>query len=259
MSVLQAITRAVSPSIGRCELTHIARASINFDLACLQHQRYVQCLKSLGCETHCLPAQPELPDSVFVEDTCVVLDELAVMTRPGAESRRPEISAVAVAIKQFRELCFIQPPGTLDGGDVLRIGRRLFAGRSTRTNDAGIDQLRQFTSPCGYTVTTVPIAGCLHLKSAVSTVGENTVLANRPWVKTEAIGDVQLIDVDPNEPMAANALLVGQGVIFPAEFPATRRRLEAAGVHVVAVEMSELAKAEGGVTCCSLVFASRPD
>jgi dimethylargininase len=249
------MTRELSPRIGQCELTHISRQPINFPLASLQHREYVECLTNLGCEVHRLPTDPELPDSVFIEDTCVVLDELAVITRPGAESRRAETATVAEAMKEFRELRFIESPGTLDGGDVLRVGRRLFVGRSSRTNDAGIEQFREFVTPFGYTVTAEPLVGCLHLKSAATTIRDGLILANREWVDPGIFGAAAVIEVDPSEPTAANALLIGETVVYPAEFPATRRRMEDAGINVVVVEMSEFAKAEGGVTCCSLIFS----
>jgi dimethylargininase len=279
-SVPVAITREVSPNIGRCELTHLPRRVIDFSIAKRQHRQYEECLTDLAYSILRLPTASELPDAVFVEDTCVVLDELAIIARPGAESRRVESHAISEAMKTFRELRFITSPGTLDGGDVLRLGRHLFVGQSSRTNSAGIDQLRALTAPFGYTVVAVilgrvagnnlpsppgiprrdggrnpaaRLTGCLHLKSAVTQVGRNVILVNRSWVEPRVFGDVEVIDVDPAEPMAANALLVCDTVVYPAAFPATRKRLEEKGIRVRATDISELAKAEGGVTCCSLL------
>lgn len=249
-----ALTRAVSPSLARGERTHLDRAPIDLDRACRQHEEYERRLSELGCTVRRLPADPDLPDSVFVEDTCVVLDEVAVIARPGAESRRPETRAVAEALRPHRTLASIGPPATLDGGDVLLLGRTLFVGLSRRSNQAGVDQLRRLLGPWGYAVTGVPIMGCLHLKSAASRVERNTLLVNRTWVDPRAFGDVALIEVDPAEPFAANALLVDECVIYPAAFPRTQRRLEQRGIRVAAVEVSELQKAEGGVTCCSVIF-----
>lgn len=249
-----AITREVSPAIGRCELTHLARQPIDVELARAQHSAYQACLASLGCQVQTLPAAADLPDSVFVEDVAVVLDELAILTRPGAESRRPEVGPIAQALRPYRPLHAIQAPGTVDGGDVLRVGRRLYVGLSSRSNTAAIEQMRALLAPYGYTVQGVPVAGCLHLKSAVTQVAERTLLINRAWVDPAAFGDLELIDVDPAEPYAANALWVGGALIYPAAFPATRHRLEARGLAVHTVDVSELAKAEGAVTCCSLVF-----
>jgi len=248
-----ALTRAVSPAITRCELTHVPREPIDVARACAQHEAYERTLAELGCTVHRIPADAELPDSVFVEDACVVVDELAVITRPGAPSRRPETLAVTDALRRHRRLACIEPPGTLDGGDVLRIGRAVYVGQSTRSNAAGIDQLGRLLAPHGYTVTGVPVRDCLHLKSAVSAVGRDAILVNRRWVDPASFRDVRILDVDPAEPTGANALLIGDRVVYPVAFSATRRRLEAAGVTIEAVDVSELQKAEGGVTCCSVI------
>jgi dimethylargininase len=197
----------------------------------------------------------DIPDSVFVEDAAVVFREGAVIARPGAESRRGETPAVAEALARFglshRD---IQEPGTLDGGDVLVVGRNVFVGASRRTNAAGINQLRQILTRLGYSVRAVPVQDCLHLKSAATVVGPKTLLINRNWVAADAFGDLRLIDVDDDEPHAANALLIGDVVICASVFPKTRTRLEQHGLQVKAVEIDEITKAEGGVTCCSLVF-----
>jgi len=240
----------------RCELTHLPRVAIDLALAEAQHRAYEQALASLGGEVVSLPADLELPDSVFVEDVAVVLDEIAVVTRPGAASRRPEAAAVAEALVPYRRVTSIAAPGTIDGGDVLRIGRRLFVGQSGRSNEPGIEQLRAVAWPYGYTVTAVPVGGCLHLKSAITQVGPDTVLVNPAWVDARVFGAVRVIAIDPAEPYAANGLLIGTTVIYPASFPRTRARIEAAGIATRVVDASELQKAEGAVTCCSLVFGA---
>lgn len=249
-----AITRGVSPAIERCELVHQERRPIDVALAMRQHRRYEEALAALGCRVEALPADPELADSVFVEDACVVLDEVAVITRPGAESRRPETAPIARALAPYRPLVSIEPPGTLDGGDVLRIGRTLYVGLSDRSNEAAIDQLSHALAPHGYAVRGVAVRGCLHLKSAVTAVDDDTVLVNPAWVDAVVFTGTRAIEIDPRERGAANVLRIGERVIYPASFPATRRRLAAAGVDVVEVDVSELQKAEGAVTCCSLVF-----
>jgi dimethylargininase len=252
--MLVAITRPVSPSIARCELTHLAREVINVDVAREQHRQYERCLADLGCEVRRLPLEPELPDSVFVEDMAIVLDELAVITRPGAESRRRETASVAKALEVYREVRHIEPPGTLDGGDVLRIDRMIYVGLSGRSNRVSIEQLRGYVEPYGYTVEAVKMEGCLHLKSAVTQVGRNTLLINRAWVDAGVFEGMELVDVASTEPMAGNALLVGKVVVYPKAYVETRERLEDRGIAVSTVDVSELAKAEGGVTCCSLIF-----
>jgi len=252
--MLIAITRGVSERIKECELTYLAREPINLQRAWAQHRQYEELLVQLGCKLVKLPTESQLPDSVFVEDTAVVLDELAVITRPGAESRRAETVSVADILKQYRKLFYIEPPGTLDGGDVLQVGKTLYVGLSHRSNQQGIEQLRKILSAFGYTVTAVTLHDCLHLKSAVTPVAEDTLLINRQWVDDKAFGKIRFIDVSPQEPFATNALLVGKTLIYPEAFPKTRERLEAKGLNVRTVDASELAKAEGGVTCCSLIF-----
>ncbi|MGH8278882.1 MAG: dimethylarginine dimethylaminohydrolase family protein [Gammaproteobacteria bacterium] len=257
--MLLAITREVSPRIADCELTHLARTPIDLERARMQHRRYAELLETLGCKLIRLPAEPELPDSVFVEDTAVVLDELALITRPGAESRRGETATVANALKPYRKLFYIEPSGTLDGGDVLRVGKTLYVGLSERGNLDGIGQLRRALAPFGYVVTGVRLHGCLHLKSAVTQVDKNCVLINRRWVDASAFESMRLIDVADSEPFAANALLIGTTVIYPAAFTQTRQRLKEQGIQVGTTDASELAKAEGGVTCGSLIFTTQSD
>ncbi len=254
-----AITRPVSPSIERCELTHLVREAIDVNVAQEQHREYERCLTDLACEVHQLPLEPELPDSVFVEDAAIVLDELAIITRPGVESRMPETVSVVKMLQTYRKLCHIQAPGTLDGGDVLRIGRTMYVGLSERSSQSGIEQLRGFVAPFGYSVVAVAMKGCLHLKSAVTQVKENTLLVNRAWVDVSAFGGMQLVDVSPAEPMGGNALLIGETVVYPVAYVETRERLENEGIVVRAVDVSELAKAEGGVTCCSLILRASND
>lgn len=240
--------------MARCELTHIARSPIDVQVAVAQHRRYAQALASLGCRLVELAAEPELPDSVFVEDTVVVLDEVAILTRPGARSRRAEVDSVARGLEGLRSCVRIEAPGTLDGGDVLRVGRRIFVGQSGRSNADGMRQLAAAVAPGGYEVVPVPVRGCLHLKSAVTVVGPGTLLINDDWVDRGAWPGMRFIEVAPEEPRAANALRIGDTVVHAASAPRTRDRLEAVGLSVLPVDVSEMEKAEGAVTCCSVVF-----
>jgi dimethylargininase len=249
-----ALTRDISPALQACELTHLAREPIDVERARTQHAAYEAALAELGCAVHRLPAEAEMADSVFIEDTAVVLDEVAVITRPGAPSRRAETAAVADALAAHRKLVRLEAPARLDGGDVLVADRTVFVGLSERTNMTGVRQLRDALRRHGYTVKTVPVTGCLHLKSAVTSLGDGRLLINRGWVPAEAFAGWELIDVDPEEPYAANALRIGGRVVYPADFPRTRALLEARGIEITAVPADELAKAEGAVTCCSLVF-----
>jgi len=249
-----AITRQVSPAIVRCELTHRQREPIDPERAAVQHRNYEHALAGLGCRIISLPVEPDLPDSVFVEDTAVVLDELAVVTRPGAASRRAETTSMARILAEHGPVAAIQAPGMLDGGDVLVLGRRVLAGLSTRSNREGIEQLRALLAPHAYTVESIPVTCCLHLKSAVTQVAPEAVLLNPDWVDESVFEDHRRIRVAPAEPCAANALLIGDSVIYPTAFPRTAARLEQAGIRLLTVDISELAKAEGAVTCCSLIL-----
>jgi len=255
--MLIAMTREVSPNIENCALTYLERHAIDIDLARTQHRQYEESLAALGCQIHHLPAEPDLPDSVFVEDTAIVLDELAIITRPGADSRLPETASVAKALEPYRKLYHIKAPGTIDGGDVLRIGKTIYIGLSSRSNLAAIDQVKGFVQPYGYAVEGVSVAGCLHLKSAVTQVAKDTLLINRDWVDAGTFGAMALIDVDPQEAHAANALLVSEKVIYPTSYPRTQERLEKHGILLATGDVSELIKAEGAVTCCSLIFQHR--
>jgi dimethylargininase len=253
--MLMALTREISPAIESCQLTHLPRVSIDVQRAREQHAAYEWALVEEGCTVRRLDAGPDMPDAVFVEDIAVVLDEGAVICRPGAEPRRAETPGVIEAlVRHGRPLQQIQAPGTLDGGDVLVVGREVFVGASARTNRAAIDQLSGILAAVGYTVRTIPVRGCLHLKSAVTAVARDTLLINREWVPADAFRGQSLVDVDPQEPHAANALTIGDVVISPQSFPRTRERLERRGLRVRSVDVGELQKAEGAVTCCSLIF-----
>ena len=219
-----------------------------------QHRQYQAALRELGCEVMTLPAEPDLPDSVFVEDVAIVLDEVAIITRPGADSRKPEAKLIAEALKPYRALRYIEAPGTVDGGDVLRVGKTLYVGLSSRSNPSAIDQMRQHLAPFGYAVQGVEVTGCLHLKSAVTQVAADTLLINPRWVDAAYFQGFRWIEVDPDEPGAANAIWLDRGVIYPSGFPATQQRLIDHGVPVLIVDASEVQKAEGAVTCCSLIF-----
>jgi len=238
-----AITRPVPPSLEHCELTHLAREPIDVTRAAAQHAEYEALLEELGCAVRRLPLRAELPDSVFVEDAAIVTNTIAVITRPGAASRRGETEDVANVLRQYREVVTIDEPGTLDGGDVLRVGDRWFVGRSGRTNEEGIRQLRRFIP-----AEPVDFRGCLHLKSAVTAVDRERVILNPRWVDKLW----PCIEVDPDEPFAANVLLLDDRVIA-GRYPRTNQRLRREGIEVREVEASELAKAEGGVTCCSII------
>jgi dimethylargininase len=251
-----ALTRAVSPTLAACELTHLDRTPIDVGRAAAQHAEYEAALRRLGVDVRRVPPAPDHPDAVFIEDTAVVVDEVAVITRPGAASRRAETDAVAAVLATLRPVVRLEAPATLDGGDVLVVGRRVFAGRTARTSDAGIAALRAALAPYRYEGQGVEVTGCLHLKSAVTALDDATVLVNPAWVDPAAFAPLRTIVVDPTEPMAANVVRVGERLLAAEAYPRTVARLREDGYDVVTVPADELAKAEGAVTCCSILVRS---
>jgi len=248
-----AITRAVSPRFNECEITHIDRTLIDVNIAQLQHHDYVQAIKEMGYAVLELPAEQDLPDSVFVEDTAVVLPEVALITKPGADSRKPETESMAEALRPYRELLFIELPGSLDGGDVLVLGKKIYVGLSTRSNIEAVQQMNQLLGKYGYKTQGVETQDCLHLKTAVTRVDDHTLLINPKWVDVENFEGFDLIKVDESEPFAANCLPLEDAIIFPVAFPKTEAKLTTRGYKIKPVVVDELAKAEGAVTCCSLI------
>lgn len=249
-----AITRHISPRFNECEITHIERTPIDLDVARLQHDAYVQPLAQLGCQVIQLPEEPHLPDSVFVEDTAFILPEVAVITRPGADSRKAEIESIIPALSPYRPLVQVTDPASVDGGDVLVVGKHIYIGMSTRSNPESVAQLNALLGSYGYTVCGVEMTDCLHLKTAVTRVDDKTLLINKNWVDPSNFPGFDLIEVHASEPFAANCLPVRGKIIYPTTFPKTRSRLEASGYSIAPVDLSELAKAEGAVTCCSLII-----
>jgi dimethylargininase len=255
-----AITREVCPVLDHCELTHLSRQPIDIDLARQQHSAYEAALEALGCQVQRMPAEPDLPDSVFVEDTAIIFDEIAIITRPGAVSRQPETTSVAGLLQNYRSLYTIEAPGTVDGGDVLCVGKNVYVGLSSRSNFQAIAQMQAVLSRYNYRVLGIDVNGFLHLKSAVTQLAEDTLLLNPAWVDASIFEDKRVIEVDPQEPYGANVLWIGQGVIYPMSFPRTQDRigrvLDTLGIRMYEVDVSELQKAEGAVTCCSLILRS---
>jgi dimethylargininase len=251
---MRALVREVSPELARCELTYLERAPIDSERAGREHRGYTQALQALGCELQWLEPLHGHADGVFVEDTAVVLPELAVIARPGAASRRGETLTVSAALERYRTLSHLTAPACLEGGDVLRIGRTLYVGVSGRTNAAGVEQLGQVLAPHGYRVQPLAVRGCLHLKSAASFIPPDTLLVNPDWVEAAAFGAARVISVDPSEPYGANTLTIAGTTLVSTAYPRTAQRLQAAGVHHFPLEVRELHKAESALTCMSLLF-----
>ncbi len=214
-----AITRAVSSSIADCELTFLERIPIDLENARRQHHAYEAVLRSMGVEVMSLPEEPHLPDAVFVEDVAILLDECAVLTRPGAESRRPESASISRALAPYRELLSIQAPATVDGGDVLVVGRQVFVGLSSRSNRSAIEQMQAFLAPFGYSVRAIPVSGCLHLKSAVTQVAQATLLINPDWVERKNFPGMEFIEVDFLRALCSQCLAGRGKAALPTRLP----------------------------------------
>jgi len=249
-----AIVREPSQALSGCALTYLSREKIDGERAILQHREYQHRLKELGVEVLSLPPLPNLPDSTFVEDPAIVLDEIAILPIMGLAARRPEVDHIAPTLGRYRELRRLSKPSTLDGGDVICVGRNIFVGLSQRTNREAIEQMQTLVKPFGYTVTPVEVRGCLHLKTGCTYLGDSTMLFNPKYVAADALLDFRTIPVDDSEPMGANALAVGQKVMYPDCFAETRQKIEKSGFHVIPVCISELQKAEAGLTCMAVIF-----
>lgn len=252
-----AFVREVSADIDGCQSTHAQRKDFDHTRVCEQHSGFVAALEKLGVKVEFLPALPEQPDAVFVEDAAVLLGEIAIIARPGAKSRLPEIDSVGQVLGRHRPLQSIVAPATLDGGDVLRIGRSLYVGESRRTNAEGIEQLREIVRPLGYEVTSVPVRDCLHLKSACTFIPPHHLVANTARVDTGSFRNLSVIAVDESEPTAANTLTIGGTTLVSASCPKTTKRLREAGIATRKIDVSEFEKADGGITCLALLLEPR--
>ena len=251
---MRALTHIVSPNINRCELTHRIREPIDYDRAAEQHEAYCQLLRDCGLEVIELSVNRDYPDSTFIEDTAVVVDEIAIMANIGVESRRGEVKGIEPELAQYRTIARIQSPATLDGGDVLQVGRRVFVGLSPRTNEAGIESLKRFLEPFGYHITPVRLKECLHLKSACTALAEDTLLVHSQWLDLDPFEDFRIVHVSADEPWAANALLMNEMVLMHSGFSKTIEIARAEGYTVKTTDISELLKAEAGMTCSSIIF-----
>jgi dimethylargininase len=248
-----ALTRAVSPLLSECELTHLNRNPIDLKKAEKQHTDYEDALTRMGYFVRRLPETPHLPDGVFVEDAAVVFDEVGIITRPGAVSRRPETESMAEILKEYRELKFIEEPGTIDGGDVLILGKRVYIGISQRTNRNAILQFSEILAPYGYTVTGVNVSGCLHLKTALTPIEDDLLLINPDWVDGDIFEGYHTEAIHPDEPYGANVMRFKNWALCPSAFSHTLEWLNTRDYDIISIDQSEMAKAEAGLTCCSVI------
>ena len=247
--------RSPAAELERCLLTHLDRQPIDFDRALAQHAAFRACLDELGLDVSCLAALPGSADAVFVEDLALVLPQVNVICRPAAASRAGEVEPMRQDLATWRPAAAtreLTADATLEGGDVLAIGDVLWVGQSTRTNHAGLKQLAHLVLEFGQRVQAVQVRGCLHLRTAVTNLGQEELLINPQWIESERLRDFAWIEVHPDEPFGANAIRVGNTIVMSASHPRTAERLARRGYQVRVVEIGEFEKAEAGVSCLCL-------
>ncbi len=250
-----ALTHLPSPKLEFGQRTHVARSPIDHGLALRQHAAYCQMLRDCGAAVRTLDVNRDLPDSAFIEDTAVVLDEVAVLAPMGTAARRDEPAGIEPELRKYREVHRIEPPSALEGGDVLRVGRILLVGLSARTDAAGVRSLEEIVRRYGYRVAAVPLRDCLHLKTACTALPDGALLVNPAWLDMPSLRGFETVSVPAEEPWAANTLPIGGAVCLAAGHGRTADLLRSRGLDVRTADLSEFAKAEGSVTCLSLLLA----
>jgi dimethylargininase len=253
-----ALTHLPSPNMARCELTHVERVPIDCARALQQHEDYCRALRECGAEVRTLDVNRDLPDCAFIEDAAVVLDEVAVLASMGTPARRPEPAGIELELRKYREIHRVEAPATLEGGDVLRVGRTLLVGLSSRTNQAGVAALEAVVRRYGYAVVAVPVRGCLHLKTACTALDDRRLIVNPAWLDAAPLRGFELVRVPDEEPWGANVVRVGGRMCLAADHLRTADLIRGFGFGVRSIDISEFAKAEAGVTCLSLLFRRSP-
>ncbi|MEC5423204.1 arginine deiminase family protein [Virgibacillus sp. C22-A2] len=226
-----------------------------FDKLLVQHEAYIEALKKCNVEVRELSASEEFPDSTFVEDTAVVTPEFAVVTNPGANSRADEITEMEPVLKEFyKDIRYINAPGTLDGGDVLQVDDHFYIGISERTNEEGAKQLKQILENSQYKATIVPLKEFFHLKTGIAYLGDNLIVAAGEFMNHPDFSQYEKIIIPDEDEYSANCIRVNDFVIIPEGYPATKKKMNDAGYQTIEVEMSEFQKHDGGLSCLSLRF-----
>lgn len=252
--MLMAITHLPSPKLQECELTFLESEPIGIEKAKEQHQNYRAMLERCGAKVIVLDANLDLPDSVFVEDPIIVFDEVAVLTSMGVASRRKESDYMGKVFSKYRKVERITLPAKIEGGDVLKIGKKIFVGDSSRTNQEGIDALRAIIEPYGYAVFSVKVTGCLHLKTGATALDDQTIFINSDWVDAKAFQGFKKIEVPSDESFGANILKIGDILCMNEAFPKSIALIKSLCYTVDSVNISEFVKAEAGLTCMSVPF-----
>ena len=249
-----AIARKPGPNFAQGITTAVNEESPKYETLVNQHKEYISTLKSIGLEVILLDALPDHPDAYFVEDTAVVATDVAVITNPGADARKGEEETIAPVLAQYRKTEKIRPPGTVDGGDILQVGKHFFIGVSERTNHEGAGQLSHILKRYGYTCTIVAVGEGLHFKSSVNYVGQNTLLITEDFSENAQFEGYDTIVVDSIESYAANTLFINDHLLVPRGYPDTRKKLEMLDFKIIELDTSEVRKMDGGLTCMSLRF-----
>jgi dimethylargininase len=252
--MLTVVTHVPSPALQECELTFVKSELINIAKTTLEHDNYCRMLEQCGARVVRLEDNILLPDSVFVEDPVIVFDEVAVLTSMGVESRRLELATLEKYFRQYRKVKQITLPARIEGGDVLKIGRRIYGGESARTNAAGIHELGKIIEPFGYEVVPVKVSGCLHLKTGCTALDANTILINSAWVDILPFSEFKIVETPQGEPFGANVLPINDTICMNDAFPETKERVVSLGYNVVSTDITEFVKAEAGLTCMSVPF-----
>jgi dimethylargininase len=248
-----AITRLPGENFAQ-GLTNANLGLPDYPLIKKQHLAYRQALLTLDLDVVVLPDEPAYPDAYFVEDAAIVTPSIAVITRPGALSRLGEEISLQPFLGYYRPLFYIRPPGTIDGGDVLMVGNHFFIGLSERTNHEGASQLSSFLADAGHTSEIVPVVAGLHLKSGISYVGNDILLLTQILADHPAFSSYHRIVLDSDEEYAANSLFINEVLLMPLGFPKTRTKLASLGRRIIEVDVSEVRKMDGGLSCMSLRF-----
>lgn len=255
--MIVAMTHVPSPLLQECELTFVESETIDIEKANVQHKKYCAMLERCGAKVIVLDENLACPDSVFVEDPIIVFDEVAVLTSMGVESRRAESASMEKVFSKYRHVVPIHLPAKIEGGDVLKVGKKIFVGESARTNREGIQALEAIINPFGYEVVSVQVTGCLHLKTGVTALDEKTVLINSDWVDADAFHGFTKVEVPENEPFGANVLKIGEILCMNEAFPESITLVKSLGYSVETVNISEFVKAEAGLTCMSVPFTCK--
>lgn len=251
-------TRAIVRTPGRSMINGLSTAGLglpDYEKALAQHAAYVEALETCGLGVTVLPPDERFPDSTFVEDVALLTPVCAIITRPGAPSRRGETAAMCAVLQEhYEQIEEIQPPGTVEAGDIMMVGKHFYIGLSQRTNAEGAQQMIEILEKYGFSGSTVPLKEMLHLKSGVSYLENNRLLAAGEFQTAEVFQGFDILPVPEEEQYAANSLWVNGTVLTPAGFPRTRELIERAGYPVLEVDVSEFRKLDGGLSCLSLRF-----